>query len=274
MGMARTWSDEENQGRFPESLPGQRPKPARPQLRQPAFGFTGHGPMGPVAQAPGFMGHPSRSHYHASQVQESRSEIAGIQGQNLAKARAVPGMFAQFSKPETLPPSIPPVALQPAIASGAIHPMAAFNNPPPTKPAKQAAGDGAHQQPEGQQEQQAQQQQQKQFVHPGVAMQQQGLQSYNDAISATNKAWEREMDSRVAQANDQADREHEANIARMALQSKQEEQRAGMAMAQQAAQQKNQRNSMLMKAAGLGGTTIVNGRKSEGFSPFRQALLG
>jgi hypothetical protein len=110
--------------------------------------------------------------------------------------------------------------------------------------------------------------------HPGIAMQQQGLASYQNAIDATNEAWQHEMDSRVSQAKDQADRDHEANIAWMALQSKQAEHQSQMAMMQQANQAREQRNSALLRAAGVSETKIVNGQNVSGFSPFRNALLG
>jgi hypothetical protein len=139
----------------------------------------------------------------------------------------------------------------------------------PKPPAKEQAPAG-----EEQQQEQGQAGQYQQPVHPGVAMQQQGLAAYQDALDSTNKAWQREMDSRVAQAQAQADRDHEANIAWMALQSKQTEQQSQMAMMQQANQAREQRNSALLQAAGISGTTIVNGQKVGGFSPFRNALLG
>ena len=267
MGMARVWSDEEDQIRFPESLPGAKPKP------QPQGGWAS-GPPRPTPRYQGWRGpdgamYPSRSHYHSAQEQAARNEVEGVQNQRLAGPRAVPQ--AQFSQPETLPATPRPAAPRPPVAA---PPAAAA--PPPKKPAPQAPAQGQAQNQAGEEQQQPQGQagQYQQPVHPGVAMQQQGLAAYQYALDATNKAWGKEMDSRVAQAKDQADRDHEANIARMALQSKQSEQQSQMAMMQQASQAREQRNSALLQAAGIGGTKIVNGRKVGGFSPFRSALLG
>lgn len=227
------------------------------------------GPTRPRANYPGWRGpdgamYPSRSHYHSSQEQAARNEIEGIQNQRLAGPRAVPQ--AQFSQPETLPAQPKPAAPRPAPAPA---PAPAPGKPMPKPPAKEQAPAG-----EEQQQEQGQAGQYQQPIHPGVAMQQQGLAAYQNALDSTNKAWQREMDSRVAQAQDQADRDHEANIARMALQSKQTEQQSQMAMMQQANQAREQRNSALLQAAGISGTKIVNGQKVSGFSPFRNALLG
>lgn len=263
MGMARTWADEEDQVRFPESLPVQQPKP-KPQ------GGWASGPPRPTPKYPGWRGpngamYPSRSHFHSAQEQAARNEVEGIQNQRLAGPRAVPQ--AQFSQPEALPAQPRPAAPRPAPAPA---PAPAPGKPMPKPPAKEQAPAGEEQQ----QQAQGQAGQYQQPVHPGVAMQQQGLAAYQDALDSTNKAWQREMDSRVAQAQDQADRDHEANIARMALQSKQTEQQSQMAMMQQANQAREQRNSALLQAAGISGTKIVNGQKVSGFSPFRNALLG
>ena len=115
---------------------------------------------------------------------------------------------------------------------------------------------------------------QAQAVHPGVAMQQQGLASHEKAIEATNRAWQQEMDSRVSQARDQDRMAHEQSLASMKYQSEMAGHQANLAAQQQQTQSRDARNSALMRAAGIGRHTIVNGRKVGGFGPLRQSLLG
>lgn len=109
------------------------------------------------------------------------------------------------------------------------------------------------------------------WMHP---MQQEGLASYHNAMQATNNAISKEMDSRVSQARDWDQMAHEQHLASMKHQSEMAGHQASMAMNQQNNQAKQARNSALMQAAGLGGTKIVNGRRVDGFAPFRQSLFG
>lgn len=108
------------------------------------------------------------------------------------------------------------------------------------------------------------------WMHP---MQREGLGQYHAGIQATNRAVADEMQSRVDQTREWDQRAHEQQLAGMKHQSEMAQVQAQMQMQREAMQAKNQRNAALMKAAGIGGTTLVNGRRA-GFGPFRNALLG
>ena len=109
------------------------------------------------------------------------------------------------------------------------------------------------------------------WLHP---MQRQGLNQYQQAMQGTNDAIEREMNSRVEQARDWDQMAHEQTLAGMKNQSEMAKIQGEMAMRQQEINARNQKNSALMRAAGLGGTTLVNGQPVDSFAPFRQSLLG
>lgn len=113
--------------------------------------------------------------------------------------------------------------------------------------------------------------QQQDWLHP---MQRQGLNQYHQAMQSTNDAIEREMNSRVEQSRDWDQMAHEQTLAGMKHQSEMAKIQGDMAMRQQDINARNQKNSALMRAAGLGGTTTVNGQPVDSFAPFRQSLLG
>jgi hypothetical protein len=119
--------------------------------------------------------------------------------------------------------------------------------------------------------QQPRQQSMGDYMHP---MQREGLNQYNAGMKATNDAIEREMNSRVEQSRDWDQMAHEQHLAGMKHQSEMAKIQGDMAMRQQELGARNQKNSALMRAAGLGGTTTVNGQPADSFGPFRQSLLG
>lgn len=114
-------------------------------------------------------------------------------------------------------------------------------------------------------------QQQADWMHP---MAREHFNNQAASIKKTNDAISSEMDSRVSQVREHDQRQHEQNLAAMKYQSEMAGHQASLAAQQQQTQSRNQRNSALMKAAGLGGTTMVNGQKVDAFGPFRQSLLG
>jgi len=109
------------------------------------------------------------------------------------------------------------------------------------------------------------------WMHP---MQREGLNQYHAGMQATNNAIEREMNSRVEQARDWDQMAHEQTLAGMKHQSEMAKIQGDMAMRQQDINARNQKNSALMRAAGIGGNRTVNGRPADAFGPFRQSLLG
>jgi hypothetical protein len=94
------------------------------------------------------------------------------------------------------------------------------------------------------------------------------------SLKQTNDAIGREMDSRASQAQEWDRMQHEQNMAAMKYQSEMAGHQASLAANQQNNQYRQAKNSALMKAAGLGGTTMVNGRRTDAFGPLRQSLLG
>jgi len=109
------------------------------------------------------------------------------------------------------------------------------------------------------------------WMHP---MQREALQQYQKGLSDTNNAIAREMDSRVEQTKEFDDRAHEENLASMKYGAEMAKSQAELAARQQDNAARAQRNAALMRAAGIGGTTIVNGKPIDAFGPLRSSLLG
>ena len=122
-----------------------------------------------------------------------------------------------------------------------------------------------------QQYQQPHQQPMADYMHPAA------LEHFNNqasSIQQTNDAIAKEMDSRVDQARDSDQMAHEEYLANMKYQSEMAGHQASMALNQQNLQAKQAKNAALMRAAGLGGQTIVNGKPVDAFDPLRSSLLG
>ena len=155
-------------------------------------------------------------------------------------------------------PQVAHDAPAPAPAAGAPKgkvgtPMPAFHPQGPTYMAQQMQAPAQHQ---------------GDWMHP---MQREGLNQFHSAINATNSAIAQEMQSRVDQAREWDQRMHEENLAAMKYQADMANAQAQMQAQSQHQQAKDAKNSALWRAAGMGGTTIVNGRP---FDPFRNALIG
>jgi len=109
------------------------------------------------------------------------------------------------------------------------------------------------------------------YMHPAAR---EHFNSQAASIQQTNDAIAKEMDSRVDQARDSDQMAHEQYLANMKHQSEMAGHQASMAMNQQNLQAKQAKNAALMRAAGLGGQTIVNGKPVDAFDPLRSSLLG
>jgi len=109
------------------------------------------------------------------------------------------------------------------------------------------------------------------YMHPAAR---EHFNNQAASLQQTNDAIAEEMDSRVSQARDSEQMAHEEYLANMKYQSEMAGNQASMAMNQQNLQAKQAKNAALMRAAGLGGQTIVNGKPVDAFDPLRSSLLG
>jgi hypothetical protein len=118
--------------------------------------------------------------------------------------------------------------------------------------------------------QQAQQSQGNPWQHP-LAQSHFGAQ--NDMFAATNNAIQREMDSRAQQASEERDRQHQYSIESMRQQGAMARNQQAQQQAQQQDQAKQRKNAALLKMAGMGGHTVING-KHYPLSSLGRALIG
>ena len=109
------------------------------------------------------------------------------------------------------------------------------------------------------------------YMHP---MQREGLSQYHAAMKNTHDAIAAEMQSRADQAQEMDRMAHEKDLASMKYQAEMAQQQGQAQLQQQQLSRRDARNSALMKAAGIGGHTIVNGQRVDPFSSIRQSLLG
>ena len=114
------------------------------------------------------------------------------------------------------------------------------------------------QQPQQQQAQwQGQQAQGNPWQHPLAAAH---FGAQNDMFAATNRAIQGEMDSRVQQASEERDRQHQYEIESMRQQGAMARQQQVQQQSQQDDQAKQRKNAALLRMAGMGGHTVVNGK--------------
>ena len=116
----------------------------------------------------------------------------------------------------------------------------------------------AQQQQQAQQPQQGQWQGQQAQGNPSVAQAHFGHQ--NGMISGVNNAIQNEMNSRVQQASEERDRQHQYAIESMRQQGAMARQQQTQQQPQQDDGARQRRNAALMKMAGMGGHTVVNGK--------------
>lgn len=185
------------------------------------------------------------------------SENFPMFGDDVADLMREPG-FAPGGPPAPGPPRKPSKPGRPM----RVAPPGLFGQPqhlPPQQP-------GAHQMPY-----QIPAPMRMDYMHPAAT---EHLNSQASSIQQTNDAIAKEMDSRVDQARDSEQMAHEQYLANMKYQSEMAKHQASMAMNQQNHQAKQAKNAALMRAAGLGGQTIVNGKPVDAFDPLRSSLLG
>jgi hypothetical protein len=113
------------------------------------------------------------------------------------------------------------------------------------------------QQAQVQQTQQAQPAQGGPWQHP---MAQAHFGAQGDMFAATNNAIQREMDSRSQQASEERDRQHQYSIESMRQQGAMARNQQAQQSAQQDDQARQQRNAALLRMAGIGGHSVINGK--------------
>ena len=191
------------------------------------------------------------------------SEDFPVFGDDVADLMRAPG-FAPGGPPAPGPPRKPSKPGRPM----RVAPPGLFGKPPPPPPQQQQLSQqpGAQQMPY-----QMPAPMQMDYMHPAAR---EHFNNQASSIQQTNAAIAKEMDRRVDQSRDSEQMAHEQYLANMKYQSEMAGHQASMAMNQQNHQAKQAKNAALMRAAGLGGKTIVNGKPVDAFDPLRSSLLG
>lgn len=253
MGMSRFFDGqhEDDQPPFPGPAWPQPQKPQR-QLQAGYVGGLGHGPTKFRASPHGL------NTSIPDQQSQAIQQIASVQQQlHRPQQQRPPQQQLVAQAPQ---PARPQPAQRPS-AGGASMPAGGPNVNPPSRPERQLA----------QQIPQRQQASPADWMHP---MQREGLGQYNAALKASNDAVAAEMQSRADQAMELDRMAHEENMAAMANQAKMAQHQDQMQLQKQELARRDAKNAALMKAAGIGGHTIVNGKRVDPFSSIRQSLLG
>lgn len=174
--------------------------------------------------------------------------------------------------------------IQPVPQQPATQPQMAPQPRPQAQPVQPAVQPGNQRQPAAVQPNLAQQQGQHQQApmwapmqgqgHANAAMHNQGMGQYQHAIKSTNDAIAAEMQSRVDQARDYDRMAHEEQMAGMRHQADMERLGFERESRNQELAHRDAKNAALMRAAGIGGIHLVNGKPVDPFSSIRSSLLG
>jgi hypothetical protein len=102
----------------------------------------------------------------------------------------------------------------------------------------------------------------------------QNANSLQGMIDQTMGTWGQEHANRVLQAREEQQRQHEANLKAMETQAESARQNRANELLAQSQRAKQEKNSMLLGLAGLGGGHSVRTDGRGGVSIFRNSLLG